>query len=353
MDHPVTRTLRRRAARVLPLLAAALLLAPPVDAQRRGWPDSRKPQPQVDVHPDETGPVSAPVAAGVVTVRLVPDVTRWVPGRTHLLGVAFRMTEGWHLYWPGQNDSGLPIALEPETPAGFVVGEAQWPAPVRHLLPGDLVDHVYHDAVTLLLPVQVPDDAPAGERLTLRVVADWLVCAEACVPGAATVELAMDVAGPTELPMRSDDAAFLDAARALVPTELPPGVSVTTDDAGRVVIHAPAAERLAFYPAEDGLPVADIAGSCDADGERLVLTPDDTLRGGVDDAPRLRGVLAIWLVDDDAHDGETTDASGEADEEHTRPSRVARVDIPYPPARDGADTGSARPDPAPNGGADR
>jgi DsbC/DsbD-like thiol-disulfide interchange protein len=267
----------------IPLLLSALLVVPAA-ATTSG-------EPLVDTVTADA------VTVGVVTVRLMPDTTRWVPGRSHLVGVHFEMEQGWHLYWPGQNDSGLAIQLEPQVQDGLTTGALRWPAPERLVHPGDLVDHVYQDKVTLLLPVTVPDDAEPGTRLTLRVDADWLVCMEACLPGAAEVSLSMTVAGPNELPARSEDADQLGAVLARIPGSPSKDTTIEEVEAdGTYRITVPKAARLAFYPAEGSLPLVDIAASCAALGPRLVIhrDPDPPHRPEADGPARLRGILEVW-----------------------------------------------------------
>src|SRR5262245_51700008 len=82
--------------------------------------------------------------------RLVSEFDALVPGKTAWLGVSFDLDPEWHLYWCGQSDSGAPIHVEFTLPAGYKGGDLVWPAPKRHLSPGDLLDHVYEKRVTLL-----------------------------------------------------------------------------------------------------------------------------------------------------------------------------------------------------------
>jgi thiol:disulfide interchange protein DsbD len=269
---------------------------------------------------DDTPPVAAPATEGVVTVQLLPDITRWVPGRQHLVGVHFEMEPGWHLYWQGQNDSGLPIQVTQltdgdEAPLHLAAGPLRWPPPQRLVHEGDLVDHVYHDAVTLLLPVTVAADAEPGTRLTLRVNADWLVCEEACLPGSAEVSLTMTVAVPEESPARTESADQLGAVLARIPTSLAEDVTIEplADEPDTYQVTVPNAQALAFYPAEDGLVLTDIASSCAAMGPRLFIhaDPDPPYRPEADGPARLRGVLEAWYETDE-------------------PTRLSLVDLPGP-----------------------
>ncbi len=260
-------------------------------------------------------PTALAVKQGVVQVRLLPDTTRWIPGRTHYVGVRFEMDDGWHLYWPGQNDSGLPIQVIPELPPGFTAGALGWPAPERLIHGGEFVDHVYHDEVTLLLPITVAEDVPAGARVELAVATDWLVCEEACVPGAAAVSLEMLVAAAGEAPGASEAAPELEALKARLPGPPLPGLqaltikAMTTASAAAgsstaadplraplIEVSVAGARRLAFYPYEDGLPLVHVASSCAAEGAllRLEVDPEPPYRPEHAGPARLRGLLEIW-----------------------------------------------------------
>lgn len=232
-------------------------------------------------------PQDAPVAA-----RLLWPAEALVRGRQNMLGVRFVLAEGWHLYWPGQNDSGLPVSLEPEVPAGLQVGAPLWPAPERHVAPGDVLDHVVHDTLLLLLPVHVPADAPLGDA-TLRLRVDWVVCREACLMDGADLQLTLPVVDEDDRPAaRAADAERIAAARAALPGP-PPSDLTLARDGEHIVLRVPRAKSLQFFPAEDGLPLADILATCVASGDTLRLRPDLRRRG----PSRLRGVLAITAGD--------------------------------------------------------
>ena len=246
-----------------------------------------------------------PAEDGVVRVQLLPRQDRWLPGRRQLVGVHFEMEEGWHLYWPGLNDSGLPIELTPRGPEGVTFGEVAWPAPSRYLSPGELVDHVYHDEVTLLLPVTLPAEPPAdGGRLRIEVGADWLVCEEACVRGGVTVELSMTLAADGQAG-EGPGAGPIAATQARLPGPAPEALAVGWADAAGddavergLRLTVPGAARLAFYPAATSLYVVDVYSNGEAEGDTLELVVDLTPPYAPPDEepppPRVAGVLEIW-----------------------------------------------------------
>src|SRR5688572_24226696 len=51
-------------------------------------------------------------------VRLVSERSALLPGQTNYIGLAFDIDPGWHLYWHGASDSGMPITFTLDLPAG-------------------------------------------------------------------------------------------------------------------------------------------------------------------------------------------------------------------------------------------
>jgi len=331
------------ALRRLTLLASLTLLTVlgPSVAGQRGATGPRKPAPAATAlapAPEwATAPASTPdrstATDGPVSVRLLAERPSWAPQSSEMLGVAFTPAPGWHLYWPGVNDSGLPVRIAARSPDGLRFGELQWPAPSRLVHPGPLLDHVYAEPFMLLLPVTLPSEAPAGGHWQVEAEIDWLVCEEACLRGGVTLSLEVPLASadgrsdgapqaatqatPADADGDEDeveddatqtrgqaDAALFSATRAQLPGALPADVRtrwITDADGTRLELIVPGAQHLEFYPLADGLPLADLVARCAADGERLELLLDAgaaAATGSVTpQAPtaseRLRGVLAI------------------------------------------------------------
>jgi thiol:disulfide interchange protein DsbD len=225
-------------------------------------------------HVEEKPPVD--FGEGHARPRLIADVDSLRPGDTLTLGVLFEIEEGWHLYWDGLNDTGLPIATEIVTPPGFEAGRMLWPAPKRLVSPGGILDHIYEDRVTLLLPLRAPEDAVPGGRVTFAGQLDWVACKEACVLGGSRVELTLPV-GRAEADDATSTSAkhhndFLDA-RSRIPLPL----SEKQDDvrwnwkANTLTIEAPQARRLAFYPHQDCTRLEDPIRDGASEGSRLTL----------------------------------------------------------------------------------
>jgi DsbC/DsbD-like thiol-disulfide interchange protein len=193
--------------------------------------------------------------------RLISERAALIPGKTAFLGITFDIDPGWHLYWDGLSDSGMPIQVAPELPEGFKAGTLLWPTPKRQVLPGELLDYVYEGRVTLILPVTVPETATPGQNVRFAAKLDWLECNDVCLPGAGEVELTLPVAAAgAPAPERTADGPRFDEARARLPAPLPEGSSsdVRLEWSGSTLtLVVRAATSVTFYPRADSAPMVD------------------------------------------------------------------------------------------------
>jgi DsbC/DsbD-like thiol-disulfide interchange protein len=249
--------------------------------------------------------------------RLVTENARLRAGQTEWIGVTFTMQDNWHIYWPGQNDSGFPAEFEFTLSVEGEVGEPVWPAPVRYFPAEGLLDHVYEKQVTIMFPLVLAEQAThresgevASQEVTISVVADWLVCKEECIPEGASLSLTVpvvrgesavsqqagsqgkgDLAGP--------DAPLFEAARQRHPevwsnsgaqadsgTQTDSVVQAVWKDR-QLVFSAPGSSKLAFYPADDSLQVVNLIKTGETTGTPLTLDFKDG-------SGPVRGILEIW-----------------------------------------------------------
>lgn len=222
--------------------------------------------------------------------KLIAEHAAVAPGQTAYLGVSFEIDAGWHIYWDGAGDTGMPVQVELQLPEGYTAGEILWPAPKRHVSPGDLLDYIYEDRVTLLVPVTVPADAKAGERVRISAQLDWLECKDYCLPGASEVELVLPVA--PDAGEKSADALRFDEARKRVPRPLPTGEGAGVEAAwkgDRLTVRAEGATAMSYYPKSGAArlvdPIRDGAGK----GDTLSMEFEPGLGGQT----RVAGVLEI------------------------------------------------------------
>jgi len=154
-----------------------------------------------------------------VEARLVSELEAAVPGETLRVGLEQKITPGWHTYWQNPGDVGGPTVLSWDLPEGVEAGPIQWPAP-KALPYFEFVNYGYKDHVLLVSAIDVPADWPSGEPLPLRVEAEWLVCADICIPESAELSLTLPTASgpPTKHP---DHAELFSETEAALPKPSP------------------------------------------------------------------------------------------------------------------------------------
>ncbi|MFC6388444.1 protein-disulfide reductase DsbD family protein [Methylorubrum zatmanii] len=248
------------------------------------------------------GAMTAAKAKDLVRASLVSESTALVPGRTVTLGLHMAMKPGWHVYWRNPGDSGLPPEMAWRLPEGFSTGAVQWPVPERIPVQG-LMNFGYEGAVTLLVPLAVPESATLGGTARLSGTLSYLVCEEICIPGSAELSLDLPVAASAEADSRQ--AALFARARAALP-EAAPGPFRTSREGDRLVLRldrpgltAEAVKEVAFFPYAEGAldNAAPQDWAVEAAGLRLTLTPGDAkaLAKSPAESPAepLAGVLAF------------------------------------------------------------
>ena len=182
-----------------------------------------------------------PVKKGAVTAELVAHDASIQPGQPFLVALRLIHDEHWHTYWinPG---TGYPTSLNWKLPEGFTAGDIQWPVPhVVKDTKGNVTGHGYEGDAFLFVEITPPANLAPGTEVTLHAVADWLMCAEVCMPGDAKLELTLPVKTETPAPnMRV--ARLFNNARAELPRPLAGwNVSAARDGATFTVRLTPAA----------------------------------------------------------------------------------------------------------------
>lgn len=150
--------------------------------------------------------VTAHTRATLVTDRdaVGPDGT---------LGVALRLQlqPGWHTYWLNPGDAGDTPRLTVQA-SGGAHGESheiKWPVPER-LSEGGLMAYAYTGHVLLPQILSLHGKGPT----TLKATADWLVCADVCVPESGEFTLALP-ASSTPVPEGAHAPLFHEAEAAM------------------------------------------------------------------------------------------------------------------------------------------
>ncbi|RAK64941.1 protein-disulfide reductase DsbD family protein [Phenylobacterium kunshanense] len=244
-----------------------------------------------------SGAFAQPVNTGHLTAELVSSTRGIAPGQTIRVALRQQIQKDWHTYWRNPGDSGEATKLTWALPAGWSASEFTWPTP--HRLPvGPLVNYGYSDEVLLPLTLTAPADARPGETITLTAKAQFLVCADICIPEDADLTLALPV---TASPAAPDPTWSGKISKALADAPKPAGLAGAFEKQGDVV-------KLALTGA--ALKGADMAGAYffpfsgsaidhakpqaierGPEGLTLTLTPGYGFQSG--EVSQLGGVLAL------------------------------------------------------------
>lgn len=225
-------------------------------------------------------------------VELVSQQASIAAGSDAQLGVHFILDPGWHIYWINPGDSGQPPSFTWTLPAGFSVGEIQWPQPERMQTVKELADFGYHNEVLLLLTLHVP--ASAKSSVALAADAKWLVCREVCIPEHTQLQLTLPVAANAQ-PNSSTAKLFANTTR-LLPKPQPRAWKVIAisekDDFVLSVTAGKAIAKAEFFPLDPGQVDNPAPQKIQPSptGARIALKKSDLL---VKPIKTLRGVLAI------------------------------------------------------------
>jgi thiol:disulfide interchange protein DsbD len=106
-----------------------------------------------------------------------------------ILAVSFKNDEKWHTYWKNPGDAGLEIKLKM-----FIDGDKKielrdypWPAPTRYIEQGNMWAFGYSDSYSHFF--ELPENL---KNKKMKIVGEWLVCKDICIPGTRTVNLAIN-----------------------------------------------------------------------------------------------------------------------------------------------------------------
>lgn len=147
--------------------------------------------------------------------ELVSDVTSASAGGTVTVAVRLTLDAGWHTYWSNPGDAGLPLEVKWTLPAGVTAGPLQFPTPRLTPQP-PLMSYGYEREVFVLAELTIP--ASFTGPLQVTGSAEWLACAEVCLPAKGPLALSIPVGPPTSSRGTRWTSA-INAARAQLPTE--------------------------------------------------------------------------------------------------------------------------------------
>lgn len=193
-----------------------------------------------------------PVEPTHARAALRTEVVRAVAGKPFLAAVEITTDPHWHVYWRNPGDSGVPTRIAWSAPKGWRVEPLEFPTPSR-FAPGGITAYGYEGKTHFLARV-----TPSRTAGVLSATAKWLVCADACIPGGATVKARISL-GAQAIPSRV--ASGLRVARAGLPSPAVGWRFRATKGKQIVLSASPGAtstitkgwKRPEFFPAESGV----------------------------------------------------------------------------------------------------
>lgn len=146
-------------------------------------------------------------------VRLVSAVAG-TEGRDSVpLGLEFRLSEGWKVYWRSAGDVGYPPQVEWQGSSNLAGTDTAFPVPERFSAFG-IEQYGYHDNVVYPITARL---AESGAPLSLTATVNALVCSDICVPLDAILTLDL----PATPPKPTAFTQLLDRWSSRVPGNLP------------------------------------------------------------------------------------------------------------------------------------
>lgn len=251
-------------------------------------------------------PAIAPRASAQTHVQasLVAADASVQPGHPVTVALRFVHDPHWHTYWinPG---TGLVTSLDWKLPPGWKAGDIQWPAPsalTDHT--GAIVGNGYEGELFLPVTLTPPADLAPGSSVTLNASADWLMCADVCMPGSAKVSVTLKVSADAPTPNPTWGEKIRATIAGLPRADAAWKVSASRDAKNITLLVTPAGTppqtptNLRFF-ADDNLVAYELPQVVKPDGHggfalTLPISPD-----GPKDAKKLLGVLtsdAGWLA---------------------------------------------------------
>ena len=125
------------------------------------------------------------VQGGETAVRLLSATEGVGDGKSVTLGLQFRLSGDWKVYWRSAGDAGYPPRPDWSGSENVADVAIRWPAPMRFSILGIETLGYKHEVV---LPLLVTPKEP-GKAILLKGKVDYLACADICVPFVAEVSL--------------------------------------------------------------------------------------------------------------------------------------------------------------------
>ena len=160
-----------------------------------------------DLDPEDLSPYSE--------MELIVEAASARSGEDLTVALRIALEPGWHTYWLNGGDAGLPLVVAWDLPSGFQAAPLEFPVPKRIPAP-PLMSYGYEDELVVLARITPPESIPE-EPVVIGVAAEWLVCADICLPAMGEAEVALGVEGSRDAGGRAAD--LIAATRRRLPAQ--------------------------------------------------------------------------------------------------------------------------------------
>ena len=166
----------------------------------------------------------------LLTVDIIPESSTIAPGKPFTVAVKMEHIEHGHSYWKNPGGPGQATKITWTLPAGFTVGEPQWPTPTKGLAAG-FVGYLYEGETVPLVTITPPATVKTGDKIALEALIKGLVCVESCTPVKVKPQASVTVAESAGAPDAATKALFEKARQAL--PIAPKGWTVSAEKTGK------------------------------------------------------------------------------------------------------------------------
>jgi DsbC/DsbD-like thiol-disulfide interchange protein len=188
-------------------------------------------------------------------VTLETALTAVAPDQEALIGIRFKIDDGWHTYWRNAGESGSPATIKWIAPEGITFGDILWPLPERIVVSGD-TSYGYRHEVVLLVPVKVAASMKAGTNVDIKAAIDYVVCHDLCITASAAPTMTLAIGPGTASPVADDLAQWQLKVPRPAPPEWKAQASVAPKELLLTVDTGHAETTASFLPFQNGL-IAD------------------------------------------------------------------------------------------------
>ena len=227
-------------------------------------------------------------------------------GKPNILALTLNIDDRWHTYWPGINDTGYGISLKFAPVDGLTFGDPVFPTPTRQLAPGNILDHIYENQITIYIPVEADDSITPSDQLTINTTIDYLICKDLCIPESITTTVTLQAANPepqsadepktltdlearyyiyrpmhlnntVDIPHTSDHTPITTTAEGVTSLTPDPRINVwyTADNQwqeNKIRLTIPGATHYTFFPDNNCTNPADLIAQGDTESKTLTIT---------------------------------------------------------------------------------